>query len=613
MKAKSKSKPTEAFRLANDIPADPADTSKHLARDYHEHFNLSLLAPSPKNARTTFDVGAMGELIASVKSKGVQTPLWARKMREPAADGCTHEVFGGERRRRAALAAGLLTVPLFDYGPITAEQADEMADLENCQRANLNDAERALAYARMVKEHGWQYWDEANPGKSLAHRLNLGSKTKAYEWARIARMPRLLLDALASGELNLSVVVQLSRIGDPKRQSEAAQQAIRARMTRKEVGKMIERSYLTELKGAPFDTDDEKLIAAVGSCTKCPWRTGNQLELPAEFRRRGDVCTKPGCYRDKAEAGFEKRAAAHKAAGGEVWNYQQAKANGLHDNYSSLRHEFTDLDQVDVLYKFANTWENTKPLRALLRKELAEGKVKTILALDRSGGMRIMEIVSNSDAAALLRANGTISTGAPSGGGSSDDTDRIRQAKRKKSSKILDAAMALIVEKAKTVPLRSGTETDMLHVVVLALAEEASDDLSRAVAKRLNLTAGDFSLKDQVGWWRQGLRKYAATVEGPTLAGLLAELVCHEGCGWNGELKDCYSGPSAAAMLSMLGLNPKKLIEQARETVEAAEKAKLRPVASTPPARCKELASYMKKRWKTLKASAARKQKGERK
>jgi ParB/RepB/Spo0J family partition protein len=580
-KTAAKTSQPEMFRLANDVPADPADPARHLARDYHAEFPLSLLAPSPKNARTTFEVGAMAELSASVRAKGVQTPLWARKLREADANGCTHEVFGGERRRRAALAAGLLTVPVFDYGPILAEQADEMADLENCQRENLNDAERALAYARMVKDHGWQYWDENNPGKSLAHRLNLGSKTKAYEWARIARLPRLLLDALAGGELNLSVVVQLSRIGDPKRQSEAAQEAIRHRWTDKEAGRTIEEKFLTELKGAPFDRADEKLIAAVGSCARCPWRTGNQMELPEEFRRRGDVCTKPECYRNKVVAAFEQKGAAHKAAGGEVWTDKQAASHGLHVNWSSLSGEFVELDAPDVLWRFrGNTRASKQSLRELLKKELAAGEVKTILALERSGGMRILEIVRRNDAEKLLRKNGTVKK--DGGGGTENDAEKKRQAKRKKAFKILDAAMATIVEKARTtLHLRASIETQMLSAVVLALAEQAPDDLSRSVAKRLNLTAVDFSLKDEVGWWRPGLRKYAASVDGPELAGLLAELVCHESCGWHGELQDCYTQPSAAAVLDLLKLHPKKLIEQARETVEAAEKVKLRTVAST--------------------------------
>ncbi len=567
-------KPPELV-LTNETPAAmPVDIGRHLARDYHPEFNLALLAPPANNARTEFDPAKMAELEASIRTHGVQTPLWVRKLREATKAGATHVIFGGERRWRAAKAAGLLTVPVFDYGKISEAAADELADLENCQRENLNAAERALAYARMVKDHGWAWWDEKETSRSLAHRLNLGSKTKAYEWARIARAPRLLLEALGSGEVSMSVAVQLSRIGSEKAMLAAAGAAVERKMTDKEVGKMIEKDYLTELKGAPFNTEDAELVKAAGSCAACPWRSGNQMDLAPEFRRRGDICTRPECYRDKCRAAFEVRAAAHKEAGGEVWSDAEAKRNGLGDRFTSLSYDWVSVDDTEGVYRCGGEYgKNEKPLRSVLKTELVGGKIRTALALTRDGTAQILELVRRADAEKLLRANGTIKP--RSSGGGDGDAEKKRKAAVKRGRAIVDEAVAVIVMTAAAVKAGlGGLGEKLLRVAVLELASRAYDDQARRIAKRRNLAAVDFKLSNEVGWWRKALPAAVTKAAGGELSGWLAELVCSQDCGYQGDTRSVFADDAAKAMLDLLGMDGKKLLEEARETVDAAAKGK---------------------------------------
>ena len=68
---------------------------------------VNSIAPNPKQPRTNFDDEALAGLAASIREVGILQPLVVRR----AADG-RYEVIAGERRLRAAKAAGLATVPV---------------------------------------------------------------------------------------------------------------------------------------------------------------------------------------------------------------------------------------------------------------------------------------------------------------------------------------------------------------------------------------------------------------------------------------------------------------------------------------------------------------------
>ena len=67
---------------------------------------VNAIAPNPKQPRTHFDDEALAGLAASIREVGILQPLVVRR-----ADDGRYEVIAGERRLRAAKAAGLPVVP----------------------------------------------------------------------------------------------------------------------------------------------------------------------------------------------------------------------------------------------------------------------------------------------------------------------------------------------------------------------------------------------------------------------------------------------------------------------------------------------------------------------
>lgn len=92
------------------------------------------------NPRVYFSDGEMQELIASIKSEGVLQPIVVRLQ----PDNKTYWVVAGERRYRAAVAAGLPEIPAV-VRHLDDKQARLTATIENTQRADMSPGEEAIA------------------------------------------------------------------------------------------------------------------------------------------------------------------------------------------------------------------------------------------------------------------------------------------------------------------------------------------------------------------------------------------------------------------------------------------------------------------------------------
>ena len=101
------------------------------------------LSPNPFQPRRDFNDETQKELIASVKKSGIIQPIVVRK----AVKG--YEIIAGERRWRAAQAAGLKEVPVIIRVADDREVA-ELSLIENLQREALNPIEEADAYQTLM-------------------------------------------------------------------------------------------------------------------------------------------------------------------------------------------------------------------------------------------------------------------------------------------------------------------------------------------------------------------------------------------------------------------------------------------------------------------------------
>ena len=163
---------------------------------------ISSISPNPRQPRTVFDEDALNELIASIKEIGILQPPVVRKVSEGR-----YELIMGERRLRAAKAAGLTTIPVIIRQTPDNELLRE-ALIENIHRSQLNPLEEAAAYAGLLTDFGCTH-DE------LATKLGR-SRPLISNMLRLLNLPPTVQRKVAAGVISAGHARALLGLSDEK-------------------------------------------------------------------------------------------------------------------------------------------------------------------------------------------------------------------------------------------------------------------------------------------------------------------------------------------------------------------------------------------------------------
>lgn len=131
------------------------------------------------------------DLIDSLKSQGQQEfPAIVRRL--PAGQGAEYEVICGARRHFAVSWLRANNYPQFRYlieiRDLTDEEAFRLADIENRDRADLSDYERACDYLQALSAY------YGGKQKAMAARLEV-SEAWLSRYLHLARLPKVIIDA----------------------------------------------------------------------------------------------------------------------------------------------------------------------------------------------------------------------------------------------------------------------------------------------------------------------------------------------------------------------------------------------------------------------------------
>ncbi|HEU4736848.1 MAG TPA: ParB/RepB/Spo0J family partition protein [Solirubrobacterales bacterium] len=173
--------------LGSGLAAILPEASPEQAGELRE-LPTELIKPNPNQPRTKIDPEALAGLATSIEANGVVQPLLVR----PLPDG-SYELIAGERRWRAAQAAGLAKVPAVVRDQELAERL-QVALIENMVREDLNPVDEARACAALVDELGLSK-------EELARRVGR-SRPAVSNLIRLLDLPDEALELLESGELS---------------------------------------------------------------------------------------------------------------------------------------------------------------------------------------------------------------------------------------------------------------------------------------------------------------------------------------------------------------------------------------------------------------------------
>jgi ParB family chromosome partitioning protein len=166
------------------------------------------VVPNPKQPRQVFDDEALEELTYSVREFGLLQPIVVRER----PDG-GYELIMGERRLRAARAAGLETVPA-----IVRDTTDDAllrdALLENIHRVQLNPLEEAAAYQQLLEEFGATH-------EELASKIGR-SRSQVTNTIRLMKLPVKVQTRVAAGVISAGHARALLGLADAEAQDALA-------------------------------------------------------------------------------------------------------------------------------------------------------------------------------------------------------------------------------------------------------------------------------------------------------------------------------------------------------------------------------------------------------
>ena len=190
---------------------------------------LSALEPSPDQPRV--DMGDLSDLVASIREKGVLEPILVRPSEQRERDipegveaAASYAIIAGERRYRAALEAGLFEVPVIELD-VTAEEALEIALIENLQRRDLSPFEEAEGYRALGNTHGYTQ-------EEIARSMGKARSTIAESLSLLQIPEELRRSAAGLGVRAKSALLEIAKATDPARMKQLLERAAKQGLTR---------------------------------------------------------------------------------------------------------------------------------------------------------------------------------------------------------------------------------------------------------------------------------------------------------------------------------------------------------------------------------------------
>ena len=162
---------------------------------------LEYLDPNPEQPRV--EIGDLTELTSSIRDKGVLEPLLVRPL---AGVSGRWMIIAGERRWRAARAAGLREVPCIEMD-VDDRAVAEIALIENMQRKDLTPWEESDGLAALCERFGYTHEEVARKvGKS---------RSSVTESLSIATLPEAVKEQCRRADINVkSLLLQIVRQPD---------------------------------------------------------------------------------------------------------------------------------------------------------------------------------------------------------------------------------------------------------------------------------------------------------------------------------------------------------------------------------------------------------------
>jgi ParB family chromosome partitioning protein len=242
------------------------------------HVSVEVIEQSPFQPRKGFDDDELSALSASIKTHGILQPLVVRQI------GDRFQLVAGERRLRAARAAGLDSVPVT---VVNFNDQQEAALIENIQRSDLNPIEKAMGFKDYLDRYQMTH-------EHLATRLGLARPT-ITNLVALLELPAELQNMVRVGQLTTGHAKILKGITDPARQAQVSKEIMARGLSVHATEAFLkqqaaEKQAATESAGATNGrTPVEKTNHVLGVEDELRKKLGVRLEIKVKAKDKGQI------------------------------------------------------------------------------------------------------------------------------------------------------------------------------------------------------------------------------------------------------------------------------------------------------------------------------------
>lgn len=228
-----------------------------------KNINLCEIKPNPYQVRRNFNLRKTEMLAESIRKYGILSPLLLRMSRNG------YEIISGSRRYRAAIIAGMKTVPAIIVSA-GDRQCAELNLIENIQREELTVFEKAEAYYNLLSYHGIKK-------SEIADALSVKPEEISEKVKLLGALPEIRYKA-EEYKIAEESVVELIKLHDEEKQKEITELIIKEKLSPEDTASLVKQingESLRKRKG-------KNKVTNIPLCRNTVKRTVNLLKESGE-------------------------------------------------------------------------------------------------------------------------------------------------------------------------------------------------------------------------------------------------------------------------------------------------------------------------------------------
>ena len=245
------------------------------------NLRVSEIEPNRLQPRKEFDEEAISSLADSIRDHGLIQPIVVRPF------GRSYQIVAGERRWRAARAAGLDEVPVI-IKDLSDSETMQIALIENLQRENLNPVEEALGYRELSEKYDLT--------QERIAEITGRSRSAVANSLRILGLPDEVLELIKEGLVSTGHAKVLLSVEDKDVLKELAKRIPEEEITVralekivKELGAGKKEKLPSKLPDSYFKEMEISLRQNLGRKVQVKSRSGDKGTLVLEFYNKDDL------------------------------------------------------------------------------------------------------------------------------------------------------------------------------------------------------------------------------------------------------------------------------------------------------------------------------------